>query len=287
MKIERIAVIGAGTMGRGIAQVFALYHYPVILIDKETSILKGALERIRERTPPELWNQVSGMIQTSTDLARAGECDLVIEAVFEEMEIKKEVFKVLNKICKRDAVIATNTSSLSINELAKSFEDATRFIGMHFMNPPKVMKLVEVIRGEKTTDKTVRIVTDLIREIEKVPAFARDSPGFISNRLLFALIGEALKLMESGIAKKEAIDTVMKYGMKHPMGPIELADLIGLDVCMEIMQTLYEGLRDERYKPPALLQSLVRAGKLGKKTGEGFYKYPDQQGDARVIPSSK
>ena len=274
MKIKKIAVIGAGTMGRGIAHVFALYHYPVILIDKEAMILQGALEKIKERTPPELWDQVSSLIQPSTDLAKAGKCNLVIEAVFEEMGIKKELFKALNTICKREAIIATNTSSLSINKLGKSLDDATRFIGMHFMNPPKVMKLVEVIRGEKTSDATVGIITDLVREIGKAPAFARDSPGFISNRLLFALIGEAFRLLEGGVAAKEDIDTVMKSGMNHPMGPIELADFIGLDVCMEIMQTLYEGLGDERYKPAHILESLVREGKLGRKTGEGFYKYP-------------
>src|SRR3989304_5518105 len=176
-------------MGRGIAHVFALYHYPVILIDKEAMILQGALEKIKERTPPELWDQVSSLIQPSTDLAKAGKCNLVIEAVFEEMGIKKELFKALNTICKREAIIATNTSSLSINKLGKA------------------------------------------------PAFARDSPGFISNRLLFALIGEAFRLLEGGVAAKEDIDTVMKSGMNHPMGPIELADFIGLDVCMQIMQT--------------------------------------------------
>ena len=274
-RINKIGVIGAGTMGRGIAQVFALYNYHVILIDKEISILKGALEKVKERTSPELWNKVSSLIQTETDISRAGECDLVIEAVFEEMDIKKEVFKALNRISKKDTIIATNTSSLSINEVGKSLDDPVRFIGMHFMNPPKVMKLVEIIRGEKTSDETVGIVTDLIREIGKVPAFASDSPGFISNRLLFALIGEALRLLESGIVEKEDIDAVMKYGMNHPMGPIELADFIGLDVCRKVMQTLYKGLGDERYKPTHLLESMVREGKLGRKTGEGFYKYPN------------
>ena len=272
-KIKKICLIGAGTMGRGIAHVFALYNYPVILIDREISALQGALEKIRERTQPELWDRVSSLIQTSTDMSGAHECDLIIEAVFEEMAAKKEVFSALNSICKKDAIIATNTSSLSINKLANFIDNQSRFIGMHFMNPPKVMKLVEVIKGAKTSDKTISIITNLIREIEKVPAFAKDSPGFISNRLLFALIGEALRLLESGVAEKEDIDTVMKFGMNHPMGPIELADFIGLDVCVKIMRTLYEDLGDERYKPTPLLESLVKSGKLGRKTKEGFYTY--------------
>ena len=271
--VNNICVIGAGTMGRGIAQVFALYNYPVILIDKDMSVLKGAIEKVKERTLPELWNKVSVLIKTSTDMSEAGECDLVIEAVYEELKIKKEVLKTINRICRKDTIIATNTSALSIDELAKSIDDRSRFIGMHFMNPPKVMKLVEVIKGAKTSDETISIITDLIRAIDKVPAFSKDSPGFISNRLLFALIGEAIRLLESGVAEKDDIDNVMKFGMKHPMGPIELADFIGLDVCMEIMQTLYESLGDERYKPTPLLEYLVKNGKLGRKTKEGFYRY--------------
>lgn len=272
-KIDRIGIIGAGTMGRGIAQVFALYNYPVILIDREGSILKGAMEKIRERTVPELWDKVSNLIETSTDMSRVMDCDLIIEAVFEDMVIKREVFKALNRICKEGTIIATNTSSLSINELGKPLDDPSSFIGMHFMNPPRVMKLVEIVKGDKTSVEVVDTIKELVRKIDKFPALVHDSPGFVSNRLLFALIGEALRLLENGVAGKEDIDTVMKYGMNHPMGPIELADFIGLDICLEIMRNLYEGLKDERYKPTHQLESLVKEGKLGRKTKEGFYRY--------------
>lgn len=272
-KIEQVGVVGAGTMGRGIAQVFALHDYPVTLVDRDEGILQGALERVRERTAPELWDKVKGLIRTSTDIKAVKDCDIVIEAVFEEMGVKKEIFKALNRVCKKDAIIASNTSALSITELAGSLDDATRFIGMHFMNPPKVMKLVEVEKGEKTSEETLEAVVGLARKLEKVPAVVNDSPGFISNRLLFALIGEALRLLESGVAGKEDIDTVLKYGMNHPMGPIELADFMGLDICMGIMETLYRELKDERYKPTRTLESLVKSGKLGRKTKEGFYKY--------------
>lgn len=272
-KIKKIGVVGAGVMGRGIAQVFALYHYPVILMDKDESILKAALEKIKERTAPELWERVEELIEVSPDIKRAGECDLLIEAVFEEMRVKEEVFKSLGEYCRKDAIIATNTSAFSITELAGSIENPGRFIGMHFMNPPKVMKLVEIIKGEKTSAQTVEVITDLGMEIEKVMAFVNDSPGFISNRLLFALIGEALRVLDGGIGRKEDIDTVMKYGMGHPMGPIELADFIGLDVCLDIMTYLHKKLGDERFRPTAQLEGLVKEGKLGRKTKEGFYKY--------------
>ncbi|MEE9165350.1 MAG: 3-hydroxyacyl-CoA dehydrogenase family protein [Nitrospinota bacterium] len=272
-EIKKIGVIGAGTMGRGIAQVFALYDYPVVLVDKEETILQEALNKIKTHTDPELWDKVSGYIETSTNFEKTKDCDLVIEAVFENMDVKKEIYNALNKVCKNDTIIATNTSGFSINKLAEAVEKPSCFIGMHFMNPPKVMKLIEVIKGEKTSKETLKIITDLSKSIEKTPAVVNDSPGFVSNRLLFALIGEALRLLEKGVSDKGDIDTVMKYGMNHPMGPIELADFIGLDICLDIMTYLYESLEDERYKPTPMLESLVKEGKLGKKTGEGFYKY--------------
>ena len=272
-EIKKIGVIGAGTMGRGIAQVFALYDYPVILVDTEEAILQKAVEKLKEFTDPDLWRKVSSLIVTSTDPEKLKDCDLIVEAVFEDISVKKEVLKSINSVCRKTAIIATNTSSISINKLAAEVADPSRFIGMHFMNPPRVMKLVEIIRGKKTSEKTVEAITELTKRLDKIPAVVNDSPGFVSNRLLFALIGEAIKLLEKGVSTREDIDTVMTHGMNHPMGPIKLADFIGLDVCLDIMQVIYEDLNDDRYKPSQLLETLVRDGKLGRKTGEGFYKY--------------
>ncbi len=272
-RIKKIGVIGAGTMGRGIAQVFALYNFPVVLIDNKEAILRDALEKIKIHTAPDLYDKVAGLIETSSEVKKVEDCDLVIEAVFEHMDIKKEILKILSSVCQKNALIATNTSSFSIDELAKEVDDPSRFIGMHFMNPAKVMKLVEVIKGNKTSEETTNSVVDLAKKIEKIPAVVNDAPGFVSNRLLFSLIGEALWLLEKGIATKEDIDRVIKYGMNHPFGPIELADFIGLDVCLDIMSYLYENLGRDNYRPPPCLLSLVTEGKLGKKSGEGFYKY--------------
>lgn len=271
--IKAVSVIGAGTMGRGIAQVFALHGYPVTLVDMSAEILSFALERIKERTDPEAWEGVLQRIRTTTRLNDASGADLAIEAVPEEIELKKKVLKEVSRFLKENAIMATNTSSISIDSLSIAVIAPERFIGMHFMNPPKVMRLVEVVRGEKTSDETLSSIVGLVKKIDKTPAISKDSPGFISNRLLFALIGEAMKLLEAGVADKESIDTVMKAGMNHPMGPIELADFIGLDVCLEIMRTISDGLNDKRYTPPVVLENLVKDGKLGRKTGEGFYKY--------------
>lgn len=272
-EIRSVAVIGAGTMGRGIAQVFALHGFPVTLIDREAGILSFAIERIKERTDPEAWEGARERIRMTTTLADASGADLVIEAVPEDMELKKQVLGQANAILKEGAIIATNTSSLSIDALSFVLRAPEKFLGMHFMNPPKVMRLVEVVRGTRTSEETLSSVIGLVNRLEKTPAISKDSPGFISNRLLFALIGEAMRLIESGVADKESIDTVMKAGMNHPMGPIELADFIGLDVCREIMRTISAGLDDKRYAPPMVLELLVKEGKLGRKTGEGFYKY--------------
>lgn len=271
--IKAVSVIGAGTMGRGIAQVFALHGYPVTLVDMSAEILSFALERIKERTDPEAWEGVLQRIRTTTRLNDASGADLAIEAVPEEIELKKKVLKEVSRFLKENAIMATNTSSISIDSLSIAVIAPERFIGMHFMNPPKVMRLVEVVRGEKTSDETLSSIVGLVKKIDKTPAISKDSPGFISNRLLFAHIGEAMKLLEAGVADKESIDTVMKAGMNHPMGPIELADFIGLDVCLEIMRTISDGLNDKRYTPPVVLENLVKDGKLGRKTGEGFYKY--------------
>lgn len=273
VKIKKIGVIGAGTMGAGIAQVFALHGLETVLMDRTEAALTAALERISTHTDPLLWDKVRGLIKTSTDMKDIADCDVVIEAVFEDIGIKQEVLKKLGAVCRPQTIIATNTSSISIDELAGSISTPERFIGMHFMNPPKVMKLVEVIKGSRTSQDTLKAITDLSVRIEKKPAVVKDSPGFITNRLLFALLGEAMRLFESGNASKEDIDTAMKFGMNHPMGPIELADFIGLDVCLEIMEYLQTHLKDEKFKPPAILSNLVKERKLGRKTKEGFYKY--------------
>ncbi|MGR3179221.1 MAG: 3-hydroxyacyl-CoA dehydrogenase family protein [Candidatus Anammoxibacter sp.] len=273
MNKKKIGVIGAGTMGKGIAQVFAIYNYHVTLVDTDEELLKCAIKKLEKLTELELWKKISNNISISTDINELKGCDLVIEAIFEDLTTKEKIFRSLNNVCAKSAILATNTSSISINKLAQTVDNPSRFIGMHFMNPPKVMKLVEIIRGKETSDDTVKTITDLTTALDKTPAIVNDSPGFVSNRLLFAIIGEALKLLETGIATKEDIDTVMKYGMNHPMGPIKLADFIGLDICQNIMTVLYNDLQDERYKPPQILTSLVKERKLGKKTGEGFYVY--------------
>ncbi|MBI5886059.1 MAG: 3-hydroxyacyl-CoA dehydrogenase family protein [Deltaproteobacteria bacterium] len=271
--IDRIAVVGAGTMGRGIAQVFALNGYEVSLIDKDERVLKAALEGIEAHTDRGEWHGVSERIAPSTRMEAASGASVVVEAVYEDVQVKKGVFKALSSICLPSAIIASNTSSISIDELAGFISDPGRFLGMHFMNPPKVMKLIELVKGTKTAGRTMRAAVELARDIGKEPAVVNDSPGFVSNRLLFALIGEAIRLHESGVASKEDIDKVMKFGMNHPMGPLELADFIGLDVCKSIMEYMHGHLNDEKYAPPSTLLSLVKAGRLGRKTGEGFYRY--------------
>jgi 3-hydroxybutyryl-CoA dehydrogenase len=270
---KRIGVVGAGTMGSGIAQLLALNGFSVVLVDRENSVLRIALERVLERTKAELREEVEGRIATSVIPERLKVCDLVIEAVYEDEGIKRETLNIIGKICRKDAIIASNTSAISISRLSMSVPDPGHFIGMHFMNPPAVMQLVEVVRGEKTADATVQLITSLAKKLGKVPVVIRDTPGFVANRLLFAQVGEALRLLESGAATKEDIDTVLKLGLNHPLGPFELADFIGLDVSLRIMTYLHETLSDERYRPGDILEQLVREGKLGRKTGEGFYRY--------------
>ncbi len=270
--IKKIGIVGAGTMGRGIAQVFALFNYPVVLIDRE-SVLAEAIPKIKERTDSGLWDRVRGLITAAADIERVRDCDMVIEAVYEDIEVKRAVFASLGSICSETAIIATNTSAIPIGELAGSIKNPSRFAGMHFMHPPKVMKLVEVVKGAKTSDETIEAIEGLAKAIEKVPAVVNDTPGFVSNRLLFALLGEAFRILDGGIATKANIDTVMKHGMNHPMGPIELADFMGLDICLHIMEFLHRSLGDEKYRPADGLKALVKEGKLGRKTGEGFYRY--------------
>jgi len=271
--INRIAVVGAGAMGRGIAQVFALNGYEVSLIDRDDRVLKAAIEGIKAHTDPGEWHGVSERIAPSARMEAASGANVVVEAVYEDVQVKKGVFKALSSICLPSAIIASNTSSISIDELAGFVSDPGRFLGMHFMNPPKVMKLIELVKGTKTAGRTMRAAEELARDLGKEPAVVNDSPGFVSNRLLFAMIGEAIRLHESGVAAKEDIDKVMKFGMNHPMGPFELADFIGLDVCKNVMEYMHGHLNDEKYAPPPTLLSLVKAGRLGRKTKEGFYRY--------------
>ena len=272
-EFKRIGVVGAGTMGRGIAHLFALHGFSVVLADREETVLGLAMERILERTDQAQREKVAGCITTSIDLRSLAGCDLVIEAVFEDETVKKDVYASLGSICRSDAVIASNTSAIPISRLALSAPDPALFIGMHFMNPPVKMQLIEVVRGEKTADATVRSITGLAERLGKVAVVVADVPGFIANRLLFAQFGEALRLLESGAAAMEDIDTVMKLGFSHPLGPFALADFIGLDVCRQIMEFLRVSLGDERYRPGELLERLVAEGKLGRKSGEGFYQY--------------
>lgn len=272
-KLKRIGVVGAGAMGRGIAHLLALHGFCAVLLDRDSSILDMAMERLLEKTDPAARPEVEKHISATTIPERLKACDMIIEAVYEDEKAKRDIYGLIGGICREDIVIASNTSAISISRLAGSLPDPARFIGMHFMNPPVMMQLVEVVRGEKTSDATVRLVTALAKRLGKVPVVVGDTPGFVANRLLFAQIGEAIRLLESGAAAMEDIDTVLKLGLKHPMGPFELADFIGLDVCRQIMSYMRESLGDERYRPGELLDRLVTEGKLGRKTGEGFYRY--------------
>lgn len=272
-ELKCAGVVGAGTMGAGIALLFAIKGHPVVLADKSQEALDAALPRIRAHTPPELLKTVEEKLRTTTELSSLSRCGLVIEAVYEDAYVKKTVLAELGRVCREDAVIATNTSSISIDELSEAVARPERFAGMHFMNPPKVMKLVEVVAGRKTSKETIEKILAAARDLGKVTTVVKDTPGFITNRLLFALLGEAMRLFEDNVASKEDIDIAMKHGMGHPMGPFELADFIGLDVCLDIMLYISQSLGDPKYAPPESLASLVKSGSLGKKTGRGFYDY--------------
>lgn len=282
MNVQTIMVIGAGQMGAGIAQVCAMANYKVYLHDlKEEFVQKGVnsiskqLSRQVEkgRMTSEEREAVLDRLHPSTSIQNAAEADLIIEAVIENMDVKTQVFKMLDEMAPEHAILASNTSSLPITEIAAVTKRPERVIGMHFMNPVPVMKLVEIIKGLQTSDEVYETIESVTKQVGKVPVEVNDFPGFISNRILMPMINEAIFAVYEGVAEPEAIDEIMKLGMNHPMGPLTLADFIGLDTCLYIMETLQEGFGDDKYRPCPLLRKYVKAGWLGKKSGKGFYTY--------------
>lgn len=282
MNIQTFMVVGAGQMGSGIAQVAAQAGLQVILNDLRQEFVDRGLQTITKnlsrnvekgKLAAEEKQAILARIQLSTDLADGKDADFVVEAVTENMAVKREIFQTLDQVCPPHAVLASNTSSLPITEIAAVTKRPEKVIGMHFMNPVPVMKLVEIIRGLQTADEVYQLVEDLSRQMGKVPVSVNDFPGFVSNRVLMPMINEAIYCVYEGVATPEAIDEVMKLGMNHPMGPLTLADFIGLDTCLYIMEVLHEGFGDSKYRPCPLLRKYVKAGWLGKKTGRGFYLY--------------
>ena len=282
--MSRVAVVGAGTMGNGIAHVFAQHGWDVVLIDVSEAALGGGLATIRKNVERlekkgtishQLAADTLGRVKTSKSLDAAKDAEIVVEAATENPGVKFKVFGDLGRLTAPSAILASNTSSISITEIAKHTARPDRVIGMHFMNPVPVMPLVEVVRGRLTDDETVRRVVEVVEELKKTPVMVHDSPGFVSNRVLMPMINEAIFCVDEGVATPEAVDRVMKLGMNYPLGPLALADLIGLDVCLAILKVLQDGLDAHKYRPAPLLEKMVAKGQLGRKSGQGFYAYRD------------
>ena len=282
MAINKIMVLGAGTMGMGIAQVFAEAGKTVVVRDiadafiqrGEQTLTKNLTKKVTKgKITEEQKADMLSRVSFTLELSAAKDCDLVVEAAVEVLDIKKSIFKELDEVCKPETILASNTSSISITAIAAGTKRADKVLGMHFFNPAPAMKLVEVIRGARTSDDTFRAVYDCAKEIGKNPVEVGEAPGFVVNRILFPMINEAIIVLENGIASKEDIDAAMMYGANHKMGPLALADLVGLDICLAIMETIFTETGVSKYRPARTMKKMVRAGLLGQKTGEGFYKY--------------
>ena len=281
--MKNIAVIGAGTMGNGIAHTFAQYNFNVQLIDisqksldRSIAVISKNLDRMvsKDKITPTDKDRTLANITTFTSIKEGTQyASLVIEAATENLELKLKIFKELDEVCPDDTILATNTSSISITQIAAVTSRPDKVIGMHFMNPVPIMKLVEIIRGYNTSNEVTKFIVDLSNKVNKIPVEVNDYPGFVANRILLPMINEAIETLYNGVAGVTAIDTVMKLGMAHPIGPLQLADFIGLDVCLSILEVMYDGFKNPKYAPCPLLVNMVRAGKLGVKSGEGFYDY--------------
>jgi 3-hydroxybutyryl-CoA dehydrogenase len=293
--MKNITVIGAGTMGNGIAHVFAQNGYEVTLVDLKSELLEKAMINITKNIERQVQKGILteegktstiNNIKTSTDLkVAAAQSDLIVEVVSENMAVKESIFKIIDEAAPENTILASNTSSISITKLASFTKRPDKVIGMHFMNPVPVMKLIEIIRGYATSDETTNTIMEMSKNLQKIPVEVNDYPGFVANRILMPMINEAIYTLYEGVGGVQEIDTVMKLGMAHPMGPLQLADFIGLDICLAIMNVLYDGFKNPKYAPCPLLVNMVVAGKLGVKTGEGFYIHSRTSKDLIVAPS--